>query len=80
MPERCKIAKTLLGTELGHIKEYYGLVGSKFGLSGLFKWLFVGNFLPPNPLHTADWGKNNHFNRKIICPEKIYFAPNHTLI
>lgn len=35
--ERYKIAKTLMWTELGHIKEYFRLVGSKFGLSGLVK-------------------------------------------
>ena len=32
-----KTDKTLSWTELGHIKEDYGLVGSKFGLSGLAK-------------------------------------------
>ena len=30
-----KITKILSWTELGHVKEYYGLVGSNFGLSGL---------------------------------------------
>jgi len=71
IPEWCKNAKTLLWTELGHNLQKLRLVGSKYGHSGLVKWLFVGNFLPPKPLHAADWGENNHFNRKIICPEKI---------
>jgi len=43
MPEKCKIAKTLSGTELGHNLELFGLVGSKNGLSGLsyvtIRWL-----------------------------------------
>jgi len=37
VPEMSKVVKILVWTELGHVKEYYGLVGSKYGLSGLFK-------------------------------------------
>ena len=63
MPERCRTAKTLLWTELGHTLQKFRLVGSKFGLSGLVKRLFVGYFLPPNPLQTADLCQNSTINR-----------------
>ena len=45
MPERGEEPKTLLWTKLGQKREQFGLVGSKFGLSGLSKRFFVGNFL-----------------------------------
>ena len=37
VPEEPKIAKILSWTELGHVKEYFRLVGKNFGLSGLLK-------------------------------------------
>jgi len=44
VPEVPKIAKILSWTELGHVKEYFGLVGLKNGLLGLcyvtIRWLF----------------------------------------
>lgn len=63
MPERCKNTKTLLWIELGHNLQKFRLVGSKYGLLGLLKRLFIGYFQPPNRLPTAVFTPNNHIRR-----------------
>ena len=63
MPERCKIAKTLLWTEIGYKQEQFRLIGSKNGLSGQLKRFFIGYFQPPNRLPTAVYTENNHIRR-----------------
>ena len=63
IPERCKIAKTLLWTELGHKWEQFRLIGSKKGLSGQLKRFFIGYFQSQKPLHTGDLTKKNQIRR-----------------
>ena len=53
MPAGCNKTKTLVWTKLGQKISNFGLIGSKNGLSGLLKRLFVGYFLPLNPLHAG---------------------------